>query len=362
MLTGYSLPGRIVVNTPLTTAAALSGYPKTPSEWASKRAGLISCIYNGDKPITGVDHVEVGYAGFGPLPGCARMDRYIIDDPGGRSGGTVQYSYLLRPSATESGTLVLFLAGHNPAGVGFETDYCYTDGSSVILGSLALGHWVVVVEMPQTGHQPTPQSWVVGGVLRTIGPPPEWGHDVGALDSDGGPLAMRMFLDTPIRAITQATTDLSTSHVYAAGHSGGGCIASFLSSCDDRIEKMVLMHGGAPQGFGPQYTCSISDWEQWLRGIMYEKCWGDFGGLALLGASTPGRKTLVTHSMGDNELYLSPASNNTLEMSNYYLSRSRILPVGCELQFYMGPTYYGAVLQGHMPSVPEVTRIMQFLA
>jgi hypothetical protein len=168
---------------------------------------------------------------------------------------------------------------------------------------------------------------------------------------------MRMFLDTIIRSLNQAITDLSPAHVYVAGHSGGGCINSVWGACDARVERSVMMQGGMPEAFGPLYVATV-DYEQAIFNPMYSRAWGDYGGIVTLGASFPNRRTIACGAGGDNTFCINPlASAPASKYTEYWDDRQSLLPPGCVLQHYLGP-----ITQGHMPDPAECAVVMAFLA
>lgn len=218
-------------------------------------------------PTYAADVVAPWTADPSPFPATwASCTRYTFStNVGGRGNtGTPLYAFLIRPVTTPY-LPVLFIQciGHGCA-------WTYDPNTSIAdelreegylwNPALSAGMPVLVIEMPQLGHNPNPLQTVVNGTLQsytyTIG------HDLSAIDADGGPTANEMFVWHLICGINQALIepDLHIQHVACVGFSGGCMPTTLAAALDRRIGARYCI---ATESLGIlNNTNNWSDWEQ----------------------------------------------------------------------------------------------------
>ena len=266
---------------------------QSPQYWANRRSRVRSNIYP-DGPLTTLpDSSEVNP--FAPLPaGCSQIVRYVTDAPGGRTGGTALQADLAIPSVAPVGKCLVFMCGHS---LGTWVDsYCLTDGSSVILRMLACGWYVLCLDLPGLGFQPTPQVVVING--STVTPNPTDNYT--SAYADGGPSPNRIFFDHIIRAMNQITATYGITKFALAGHSGGACTAAMLACIESRFSVVHLMSGG-----WYVYTVPTQIESDNLNPAFAAAAPGTTPALNLIymvGAALPGRITVV-HSCPTDDQY-----------------------------------------------------------
>ena len=267
--------------------------------WAAMRAILLGYAYPAGFPTTLVDTIETAQTTFTTsipttpsLDGITiNVDRYTIAAPGGRSGGTPLYAWLVPPIVPAVGKLFVWLAGHITHSSSWKISY-----GGTISRALALGYHVLAIDMPDHGLQPNPQQIVIAGTLTTV-----VGHNYAALDSDGGPPSVRMFADNIIRATNQAIHDLAPTDLFLGGHSGGGWSAYLIGALDGRFSHVYPAQGGVPICTQTTPTFPATDWEQDWISPLYAIAGGDVGWLLSLAASWPGRRLYCGSADPDSE-------------------------------------------------------------
>jgi hypothetical protein len=215
-----------------------------PLYWAQRRKKVRDHVYPSGLPTSLVDSTATNPFSPSLLPGCSHVRRYVVDEPGGRSGGSPLYADLCAPTVPAVGKCLVFMAGHiqtlegNP--MPWRDAYALNDGTSPILRMLARGWHVLAMDMPGLGDQPVDQVVVIGGSPVSIGQT----HGYSGGFSDGGPNPNRIFLDHAIRGMNQVTESFGITDFAIGGHSGGADTAAMLGMVEDRFKVVHLMSGG----------------------------------------------------------------------------------------------------------------------
>ena len=287
------------------------------AQWQAHRASLLAIVYPNGLVSTGVDLVELNFdyvaAGIAPIAECAHMSRYTNTLPGARAG-TLQHQYLLYPHAP-IGVAMVWCCGHTG-----WSNYRDADESFTVQAFLNQGWHVLVVPMPDFDYLTNPQpvqniltggAWTnVAGVWSNVGGAlvDYYEHNYGALDSDGGPSANRMFTDQITRAANQMRTEVSPSTVILAGHSGGGGSGNIAAAVDDRYVAWYCCNPGEPYNISLVPSNPV-DWESYVVNPIYTQAptaYDIWGMLAVSGA-VPGRRSAVVSTTGDEYFSLTPA-------------------------------------------------------
>ena len=267
--------------------------------WLALRAACKASVYTAGAVIATEADTTAEWEYDLPT-GCDSITRYVTNEPGGRSGGSVAYADFCFPLATPVNKCLVFLGGHIQATT-WDAFYCNADGSSIILRMLAAGWHVLAVDEPGYGRQPHPQIVVLNGTPRTVND--GGGHPYFDGFGDGGPNPNRIFTDHIIRAMTSITADIGITRFSLVGHSGGAMCTAILAACEDRFRVVHWLQGGNWAGAG-----SDTDIEGWYGNtMMTPACGGDstprlgLGTPALIApsAAVANRITVVSYAPSD---------------------------------------------------------------
>lgn len=337
---------------PLISPYSVSRWHTNPAGWSAKRATFLAANSPPTLPASLADSVEVGLSGerraelleHSDLPsGCASMDMHTMENPAGRVGSHL-VTFVLHPSATWSGVCVVWVAGHT-AHVDDWTTYAQNPEPenlhSLITPSLAGGHMVIAADMPVNGSQVggrvvDPVAWTtIDGEVTSYE-----GNELLA-DADGGAPSTRFFTDYLVRSMNQVEHDFAPTKWAMAGHSGGGNYTAILSALESRFSWIGSLHGGCPMVCWADWASTgrvqPGDPEQYYAGNTPIYCGAgeaiDFGGLVMLAASWPGRKTFVSHGVSDTTWTLTSVA----DLRAYYeAANAHLLSTGNQIELYEG--------------------------
>jgi hypothetical protein len=182
--------------------------------------------------------------------GTSSMDRYVFSDTGGRGGAT--YAWLLYPTVTPIGTLVLSYSAHSS---GFNSsDFAQSAANATFL---AQGCHVLCCDQPCYGlgsNNPNPTT-LDGGNSN--------GHNFSAL-TEGTESFWRIFLDAAVGGSNQAIADVAPTRIVAIGLSGGGLCVGMLAAMDTRIQASYAVMSSRywPEQYAlGEWTGSADEWE-----------------------------------------------------------------------------------------------------
>jgi hypothetical protein len=125
--------------------------------------------------------------------------------------------------------------------------------------ALAQGYRVLVCPLPGYAWADLPCANItvtVAGTLTVFG-----NHVYAAIDTDGGPLCERLFIDPAVLSMNQVAADYAPVRWILGGHSGGATIAPRLAICEDRFSGCYYFSGGMPNEIGP--LVGIAEYEQY---------------------------------------------------------------------------------------------------
>lgn len=299
--------------------------------WSVLRAQFRSFIYPNGVPTNGVDALEPNWAGTTVPAAASSITRYRIDQPGGRVCGAPVYQYLLHPTGTPNGRVLVWGDGHGGA-VWYFPPLLAAERSPVVR-ALSLGYRVLMCPMPafEWEHlQPFDIQVTVDGVLTNF----EY-HDYAGIEVDGGPLAERLFTDQFIRGANQIASDYTVTRWILGGHSGGATIAPRVAIIDSRYSGCYYFSGGMPREVGPDI--GFTEYDQWPLTPAY------VGGpsvqdqyrATLLGGAVPGRRNMSLGGASDVSWPLNtPAKVAALQECVEGFSEF-LAPIGATYQLFM---------------------------
>jgi hypothetical protein len=247
-------------------------------------------------------------------------------------------------------------------------DYAQSTESFTIQALLAAGYYVLVCDTLSFNYafNPVGTNIVVGGswtysagawsnIGGTITHFTE--HEVGSLDSDGGPGAILQFIHHVIVSANQALTEISPTKCILAGHSGGGACGNIVAAIDSRYASWYGNCPGLPLiqriGLG-----SPVDWELYLITSTYQNIppySQDYWGTLMIAASWPGRHTDVVNAIFDEYM---PIQDLPLW---YEVAESVVDYIRSEKSSF---TYYAdpIAFPGHVMNTARINRMLALMA
>jgi hypothetical protein len=273
---------------------------KTAADWASIRAQFRSIVYAGGVlPTAGVSSTVPNYTAQTKPTGCDHMTQYVLNGAGlgGRTVAADHHNYLLYPTASATGTCLVWMVGH----IALTADGFWAGDGLPILAALARGDHVLVCPMFAFDWDQTlaAETITINGTPTLLS-----GHALRTLDTatDGLPGAARMFVDHLIRSANQAALDIAPTRWILRGHSGGATTGSWVAGLDERYSHVYLFNGGHPVSQPAATSAGVSEYElSLLINPIYTAAPHAFDtwGAMLIGASTPGRRTGRRVSISD---------------------------------------------------------------
>jgi hypothetical protein len=346
----------------ITSPRWVSRWSLSAAGWAAVRDQFAAQLYPHGLPTSGADTVEANYDGLDLPTGCASMTRYTIESPGQRPGGDPQYTYLLYPSATPRGELLVWLAGH----VGWS-GYLLADEGYTLQAVLAAGYHVLVCDMPGFAYQSNPvvNHVVTGGTWSYAdgawscagGTLTEYAVNAAhsfAFDSDGGPLAMLQYVHHVICSTTSAVAECSPSRTALAGHSGGGVAACYVGAIDSRFDTICVNVPGLPYAQTRSVGSPI-DYEVYWVGEAWRGLVRDTWDALRLAAAVPGRRLDLVSATNDEYWTIS-------DLPRWYEDvealADHVLPCGSDVSCLLDPQPY----PGHNMHETRIARMLAILA
>jgi hypothetical protein len=182
-------------------------------------------------------------------------------------------------------------------------------------------------------------------------------HEVGALDSDGGPKGILQFIHHVIVSANQAIVDLTPTKCMLAGHSGGGICGNIVAALESRYAAWFCNCPGLPLIETLTYLGTPIDNESYIPTATYASApyAQDYWGTLRIAASWPGRHTDLVSALND-EYWILRSIPLWYELGEAIVDYVR--SVGSIFTYYLDPIAY----PGHVMNTSRIGRMLALMA